>query len=114
MTITITLPDELESLLQRKAQSQHLSAEELALEILGYALETEEPFLSPKAVVAKIKATPPDKHSLRPASGSLAEALRYAPTDPHFDLATWNEEWAAIEAEMQALTHANTIAEGRG
>lgn len=113
MTVTITLPEEIESRLQRKAQSQHQSVEELALEILGYVLEMEEPFPSPKAVVAKLKTTPPDIHYIRPASGSLAEALRHAATDPDFNLATWKEEWAAVEAEMQALTEANAIAEGR-
>ena len=114
MAVTIILPDELETQLQRKAQVQQLSVEELALEILGQALETEKPFPSPEEVVTKIQATPPNPHSIRPADGSLAEALRNAPNDPNFDLAAWNREWAAIEAEMQAITRANAMAEGRG
>jgi plasmid stability protein len=95
MAITITLPDEIEIQLQRKAQGQHLSVEELALEILGHALETEEPFPTPEEVVAKIQATPPNPHNIRPAGGSLAGALRNAPDDPDFDLVAWNREWAA-------------------
>ncbi len=81
------------------------------LEILGEALEKEEIFPSLEEVVAKIQATPPNPHSLRPAKGSLADALRNAPEDPHFNLAEWNEKWSEVEAEMKALTRANIIAE---
>ena len=114
MAITITLPNKIETLLQREAQEQQVSAEELALEILGEALEKEETFPSLKEVVAKIQATPPNPHSLRPAKGSLADILRDAPEDPHFNLAEWNRNWSEVEEEMKALTQANAIAEGRG
>jgi hypothetical protein len=43
----------------------------------------------------------------------LAEALRHAPDDPDFDLAAWNREWAAVEGELQTVTRANDLAEGR-
>ena len=114
MAVTITLPDEMETQLQRKAERQNLSVEELALDILDHALGTEEPFPSPEEGVAEIRATPPNPRSIRSASGSLAEALRNAPDDPDFDLAAWNRGWAAVEVEMQALTRANAMAEGRG
>ncbi len=114
MTVTITLPDEIETHLKRKARMQYLSVEELALEILSNALEMQESFPSPEEVVAKIKATSPDPRGIRLASGSLAEALRHAPDDPDFDMATWSREWAAVEAEMQAMTRAGAVAEGRG
>jgi hypothetical protein len=65
------------------------------------------PFSSPEEVVARIKATPPEPGSLRPASGSLADTLRNAPQDPDFDLETWNKAWGDIAAEMRATTHAN-------
>jgi len=65
-------------------------------------------------VVAKIQATPPNPANIRPATGSLAEALQNAPDDPDFDLETWIREWSMIEYEMKAITHANSIAEGRG
>jgi len=64
--------------------------------------------------VAKIRAMPPNPHGIRPAAGSLAEALRNAPDDPDFDLASWSREWAAVEAEMKAMARADDIAEGRG
>lgn len=97
--------------LQRKAEAQHRSVEEVALAILASALEADQAFPTPEQVVAKIQATPPNPQSLRPASGSLAEALRTAPQDPDFDLATWQQAWAALEAEMSATTRANDLAE---
>lgn len=101
MSVTITLPPELETQLQRKAQAQNRLVEELALDLLTEALEVEEDFPTPEQVVARIQATPPNPHSIRPASGSLAEALRDAPNDPNFDLVLWEREWAAVEAEIQ-------------
>jgi len=114
MAATITLPNEIEIQLQRRAETQRVSVEELALGILGNALETKELFPTPEEVVARIQATPPDPHSIRPAGGSLAEALRNAPDNPDFDLAAWNREWAVVQAEMKAMTRANDMAEGRG
>lgn len=114
MTVTITLTDEMEAQLQRRAELQRRSAEDVALEILGNALAWEAVFPTPKEIVAKIKTTPPNPRGIRPARGSLAEALRHAPHDPDFDLGAWNREWVAIEAEMKATTCANDVAEGRG
>jgi len=37
------------------------------------------------ALVERIKATPPNPATIRPATGSLAEALQNAPEDPDFD-----------------------------
>jgi plasmid stability protein len=114
MSITITLPHEIGAQLERRASAQRLSVERLALDILSDALEAEESFPTPEEVVAKIRATPPNPRGIRPAAGSLAEALRDAPDDPDFDLASWRREWAVVEAEMKAITRANDIAEGRG
>ncbi|MCP4538307.1 MAG: type II toxin-antitoxin system Phd/YefM family antitoxin [Chloroflexi bacterium] len=66
------------------------------------------------ALVERIKATPPNPATIRPATGSLAEALQNAPEDPDFDLETWTRQWKAIEAEMKAIDRADDIAEGRG
>ena len=66
------------------------------------------------ALVERIKATPPNPAAIRPATGSLAEALQNAPQDPDFDLETWTQQWNAIEAEMKAIDRADDIAEGRG
>ncbi len=66
------------------------------------------------ALVEQIKAEPPNPATIRPATGSLAEALQNAPEDPDFDLETWTRQWDAIEAEMKAIDRADDIAEGRG
>ncbi len=63
------------------------------------------------ALVEQIKAEPPNPAAIRPATGSLAEALQNAPEDPDFDLETWTRQWAAVEAEMKAIDRANDIAE---
>src|SRR4051812_13796900 len=53
MTITITLPNEIELPLQRKAEAEHRSVEEVALAILATALEADQAFPTPQQVVAK-------------------------------------------------------------
>jgi cell pole-organizing protein PopZ len=91
-----------------------VSIDELVTGLLTDALETEaDEFPTLEEVVAKIKATPPNPACIRPATGSLAEALQNAPHDSDFDLETWTRQWAEIEAEMKAITRANDIAEGR-
>ena len=114
MAVIITVPDNLEAQLERTATAQELSVEQVALNILSDALEIQGAFPTPEEVVATIKALAPNPHNIRPARGSLAEALRNAPDDPTFDLARWEQEWAGVEAEMKAITRANDIAEGRG
>jgi len=59
------------------------------------------------ALVERIKATPPNPAAIRPASGSLAEALQNSPEDPDFDLESWTRQWAAIEAEIKAIDRAD-------
>ena len=83
------------------------------MEILDKAQAREDVFPSLEEVVAKIQAAPPNPHSFRPAKGSLADALRDAPEDPHFDLAEWNKKWSEVEAEMKALTRADRLVDGR-
>ncbi len=112
MTVIISMPHEMERKLQRKAQMERVPLEQLIVELLRDALETETAFPSPEEVVARIQAAPVNPGSLRLASGSLAEALRRAPEDPDFDLTTWNQSWTVVEAEMQAITRANAAAEG--
>ncbi|MEZ4770392.1 MAG: hypothetical protein R2844_18445 [Caldilineales bacterium] len=114
MTTTIALPDELEARLRQEANEKHLSLEEFALGILTESLDRDPEFPTLDEVVAWIKAMPPARHGLRPASGSLAEALRSGPDDPEFDLGRWQTDWARVEAEMGTLTRQNDIAEGLG
>jgi hypothetical protein len=113
MTLTITLPNHLAEQLQRKAEEEKLTAEEVAIDLLEDALE-EIWWPTPEDVVAKIKAMPPEPSAIRPAEGSLAEALRRLPPDPEFDLAEWERQWAEVESEMKMMTRVNEIAEGHG
>ncbi len=111
MSVTITLPRNLEAELQSAAEARKSSIEELALALLGNAIKAAlAP--SPEDVVAEIRAASPA--TAHPADGSLAEALRSAPDDPDFELEAWRREWSAVEAEMTALTLANDLTEGRG
>jgi len=114
MTITITLPPELSARLEHRANKRNVSAEELTLRLLNAALQDQDAVPTPEAVVEKIRATPPNPRGLRPATGSLADALRQAPSVADFDLAAWNQAWTTVEAELNALTRANDIAESRG
>lgn len=123
MEITLSLPDVLAAKLQTKAQTQQRLAEEVAVELLDHALDAEpEPpdYVPPtlEEVVARIRATPPNPEMVRPPNGSLGEylAASIAAEDPNepFDEAEWSRQWAAVEAEMKAMTRANDLAEGRG
>lgn len=113
MTVIISIPHDMERKLQHKAQMERVPLEQLIIDLLRDALETETAFPSPEEVVARIQAAPVNPASLRLSSGSLAEALRRAPEDPDFDLSAWNQSWAVVEAEMQTITRANAAAEGR-
>lgn len=114
MSVTITLPDEIANPLQAQADAKQVSLDDLVTDLLTnvLAIEPEEDEL--EALVARIKATPPNPANIRPATGSLIEALKNAPEDPDFDLETWSHEWAKIEAEIKAINRADDIAEGRG
>ncbi len=103
MALTITLSDELAEKSQQVAKKQKLSIDETATIILSDALRQEDFFPTPEQVVAKIKALPKNPNAIRPAQGSLTEALRNAPHDPDFNLEEWNREWAKMEAEIEAL-----------
>ena len=60
-------------------------------------------------VVARIKATPPNPAMITAPQGDLAEALRNGPTDPNFDLKTWEQEWAQAEAELKRINRLNDM-----
>ncbi len=113
MSITITLPDDVQAQLQRAAESQRRSLEELALDILASAAGAGPAEPTPEEVVARIRATSPNPKSVRAATGSLAAALRDAPHIPDFNLGLWEHEWAVVESQIRATTRANDIAEGR-
>jgi plasmid stability protein len=113
MALMIQLPDPLLKRLQLKAKESHLSVEEFVLDVLSEVVEEEEHFPTPEEVALKIKSTPPDPSSIRPAVGSLAEALRQVPSDPDFDMESWMQQWHQFEQELKDLERRNRIAEGR-
>lgn len=113
MSITITLPDEVHSQLQRAAEVQRRSVEEIVADILSSAMHNDSELPTPEEVVARIRAGHPNPDALRAATTSLAEALRSAPQAPDFDLGQWERGWAAVEAEISATTRTNDVAEGR-
>lgn len=113
MALILELPEQIEKQLQQQADSQALSPEAVALQLLQEALTSTTPPPTPQEVVDKIKQLPPNPHAFRPAQGSLAEALENAPTDPDFDLEEWTKEWQLVEAELRAMTIGKAHAEGR-
>ncbi len=126
MEITITLPDFIATKLQTKAQLQRRSKEEIAVELLDQALDAGlalSDYIPPALdeLVARIRATPPnpanqfDERAMMQGLGECLQASIAAedPNEP-FDEAEWKRQWAAVEAEMKAITRANDLAEGRG
>ena len=114
MSVTITLPEEIAHTLQARAEAQHIALDTLVTNLLADTLAVEPEDDGLEALVARIKATPPNLANIHPATKSLAELLLNSPEDPTFDLGTWNREWAKIEAEIKAINRADDLAEGRG
>ena len=114
MATTITLPDSLEARLKQQATGEQ-SLEDVALALLHDAVASlSAPSLD--EVVARIKATPPASQPVRPAAGSLADALRaeqHDPAEPAQYWEHWDARWAAAEAELRAMTLADDLREGR-
>lgn len=112
MVLSIHLTDELENRLNREAKNRQLSPEQVIVDILTDALEND---LIPTVaeVVARIKATPPNPAMITPPQGSLIDALRDGPTDPNFNLAAWQREWAVAEEELKRINLLDDMAEGR-
>jgi len=63
--------------------------------------------------VARSQATAPNSAQIRPATLNLVDLLRAAPGDPEFDLTNWKRQWSVVEAEQEAITQANDVAESR-
>lgn len=112
MALLIDLSETLEHKVKAEAKKRQRTPEQVVVDILAQVLQEED---SPTVaeVVARIKATPPNPTMITPPQGSLAEALRNGPTDPDFDLQSWQQEWATAEAELKRINLLNDIAEGR-
>lgn len=111
MSVTITIPADLETQLRREADIQRRSTQEVALDILRTALLGEPPTLD--MVVADIRAAPPNPAALRLAHGTLLDALANVSEDEPLDVATWQEAWAKVETELALLAQADEATEGR-
>jgi hypothetical protein len=114
VTLSIVIPESLEVRLEEEAVHQGIAAPELAVKLLSAALNGEPADASVEDIVARIQATPPNSDNIRPATGSLADALRGCGEEPNLDVTEWNRAYLAVEAEMKSVTRANELAEGRG
>jgi hypothetical protein len=105
MTITITLPDVLAAKLETEAHARNRSAAEVAIELLDQALEGDLD-LELNALVAKIRALPPDPSLISQPIGSLEDYLakslaEEAEEGVEFDHEAWQRDWNAFEAELK-------------
>jgi hypothetical protein len=66
-------------------------------------------FITVAEVIARSKSTPPNPAMIIPPQGDLAAALRNGPTDPDFNLKTWEQEWADAEAEVKRINRLNDM-----
>jgi hypothetical protein len=127
MTTTIILPDDLAQQLQQQAMIRRRSAEALAIEYIAAALtekattqvQVDLPPLDADtellALVARIKAMPPNPQSIIPAKGNLADVLRAMEAmEYESDLEAESAALRAAEEELRAINRADDIAEGRG
>lgn len=112
MALLIDLPPTLEHKVKAEAQKRKRTPEQIVIDRLTQTFAADDvPTVA--EVVARIKATPPNPAMITPPKGDLAEALRNGPTDPDFDLKTWEQEWAVAEAELKRINLLNDINEGR-
>lgn len=76
-------------------------------------MKTPKDDCMPEEAVKRIRMTPANPAQIRPATANLADALQAVPSDPTFDLESWQCQWSEAEAEIKSLARANDIAEGR-
>lgn len=117
MPTTITLPDHIARQLEQHAGAQQRTPESLAIELiaLGLADTPPEPDADLLALVARIKAMPPDPDMIIPARGNLADVLRSLEAEAdESDHAAEHAALQAADAELHAINQADDLAEGRG
>ena len=108
MALSIALSGVLEQKLYSEAKKRQLTPEQVIVDILAHAL-ADDVTSSVSEVVARIKATPPNPAMITQPQGSLVEALQSGPTDPDFDLATWEREWAMAEEELRCILKTGSV-----
>ncbi len=112
MMMQISLPDDIAEYVQSCAEARGVSPDQFVSDIVTQAIQAEAP-LPLETFIAQIQNMPPNPASIRPAHGSLLEALQIGPDDPDFDREAWEQEWERIEAEMKTIARANNNADGR-
>lgn len=117
MVVMLELNQQVIEQYQGEAKAQELSLEQLLADILTAVaplpLATTSLVMTPEAVMAEVRALPPNPNAVIPAQGSLLEALQSGTETPGFDFDTWNQQWTQVEAEMKAITYQNDRQEGR-
>ena len=126
--ITLTLPDAIVAQLERQVKQRNISLDDFALTLFREALlaeavdalplseQQQDSSLALEALVAQIKATPPNPAMIIPSTQSLAEVVAYwkaqvvEETDSMPD--EWDQLWAEFEREQKLLDQANAITEG--
>ena len=108
MTLTITLPEPLNELLERKATRLQIPIDELATKLLSDVLLDEaedEPTL--EEIVARIQALPPNPEGFQRAERAHDLAyidwlLANPPTDT-MTMEEWEQFWPEIEQKIEAM-----------
>ena len=113
MAIQISLSDDIAEYILSCAEARGISPDQFVSDIVTQVLKAET-VLPLEQLVVQIQNMPANPTSIRPAQGSLLEALQAGPSDSYFDQEAWDQEWARAEAEMKTATRANDVAEGRG
>lgn len=111
--ITLTLPESIVTQLERQVQQRNMSLDDFALKLFSDALMAEpvdtlpfpeshtDSFPSLEALVAKIKATPPNPAMIIPPTQTLPEVVAYWQAHPTEEsdfvqfLESKREDWAA-------------------
>ncbi len=112
MVMQISLSDDLAQYVLSCAEARGISPDQFVSDVVAQAIEAQDA-IPLERLVTQIQNMPPNPDSIRPAHGSLLEALQTGPNDSDFDQKAWEREWAHVEAEMKSVTRANDIAEGR-
>ena len=64
---------------------------------------------TPEEAVKLIRTTPANPAQIRPATANLADVLQAAPSDPTFDLESWQRQWSEVQAENSCCSRPTGI-----
>lgn len=117
MSLTITLPEPLTTLLEQRAEQMHIPIDDLAVRLLSDALTINgtyshksgiRPAISTlEMIVAEIRATPLNINAIEYGEkfGDTAylDSLLVNPPKGTMTFSEWEEEWPHIEAYLKTL-----------